>query len=206
MNTILKSTGLTTLLVAAALITGCASNQADTMAASTSQKPAKTKTSYKERQYAANPSKVKFGEFKYVELKETELNPQENNGGNRKSAEKIDEMLVSGLKSIWPDLKVIPPGSDFSKSDHRTLQVSPRIEHIHIVSVGARLWVGVMAGGSDLVMHVDYRDSSTGEIIANPDFWKGNNAWSGGHSWGASDNQIRDAVVAQIIGYSVGNK
>jgi hypothetical protein len=55
-------------------------------------------------------------------------------------------------------------------------------------------------------MHVDYRDSSTGEIIANPDFWKGNNAWAGGHSWGASDNQIRDAVVAQIIGYSVGNK
>jgi hypothetical protein len=206
MNTILKATGLTAAFVAAALITGCASKPADTTAASQSQKPVKTNTSYKERQYAANPSKVKFGEFKNVELKETELNPRENSGGNRKSAEKIDEMLVTGLKSIWPDLKVIPPGGDFSKSDQRTLQISPRIEHIHIVSTGARIWVGVMAGGSDLIMHVDYRDSSTGEIIANPDFWKGNNAWAGGHSWGASDNQIRDAVVAQITGYSAGNK
>jgi hypothetical protein len=61
-----------------------------------------------------------------------------------------------------------------------------------------------MAGGSDLVMHADYRDSSTGEVIANPDFWKGNSAWSSG--WGSKDNQIRDAVVAQIVGYTTGNK
>jgi hypothetical protein len=111
-----------------------------------------------------------------------------------------------GLQSIWPDLKVIPKGGEFSKSDQRTLQISPRIEHIHIVSTGARLWIGVMAGGSDLVMHVDYRDSSTGEIIANPDFWKGSNAWAGGWSMGASDSQIRDAIVHSIIKYTEGNK
>ena len=63
-----------------------------------------------------------------------------------------------------------------------------------------------MAGGSDIVMHVDYRDSSTGEVIANPDFWKGNNAWSGGSTWGSTDNQIRDAVVAQIANYTQANK
>ena len=62
------------------------------------------------------------------------------------------------------------------------------------------------AGGSDIVMHVDYRDSSTGEIIANPDFWKGNNAWSGGGSMGQTDNQIRDGVVAQIVLYTATNK
>jgi len=55
-------------------------------------------------------------------------------------------------------------------------------------------------------VHVDYRDSSTGEIIANPDFWKGNNAWSGGGTWGQSDNQIRDAVVGQIMFYTLANK
>jgi hypothetical protein len=164
------------------------------------------KAGYKDREYAANPSKIKFGEFKSVELKETELPARENTEGNRKSAKKIDEMLVKGLKSIWPDLKVIPSGGDFSKSGERTLQIAPRIEHIHVVSTGARVWLGVMAGGSDLVMHVDYRDSSTGEIIANPDFWRGNNAWSGGWSMGATDNQIRDAVVAQIVGYTTGNK
>jgi hypothetical protein len=218
MKTILKSIRLIAVLVTAiALLGGTVAWGQDTnttpltkaekkKAAKEAKQAAKEAKAAKDRNYAANPTKVKFGEFKAVELKETELNPKEDSGGNRQSARKIDEMLVTGLKSIWPDLKVIPPGGDFSKGNQRTLQISPRIEHIHIVSVGARLWVGVMAGGSDLVMHVDYRDSSTGEIIANPDFWKGSNAWSGGWSHGATDNQIRDAVVAQITGYTMGNK
>ena len=196
------------LLIAAAFASGCASDKAETKAKSSSaaQETSKAKPTYKDRQYTANPSKIKFGEFKSVELKESELNPQENSDGNRKSAAKIDEMLVAGLKGIWPDLKIIPKGGEFSKSGDRVLQISPRIDHIRVVGPGARIWLGAMAGGSDLVMHVDYRDSSTGEIIANPDFWKGNNAWAGGWSVGATDNQIRDAVVAQITGYTLGNK
>jgi len=194
------------LLVAVAFISGCASDKAGSTAKpeSVAAETPKAKTGYKNRQYAANPSKIKFSEFKAFELKETVLNPQENSEANQKSAKKIDEMLAAGLKGIWPDLKVIPAGGDFSKSDQRTLQIIPRIEHIRLVSVGTRVWFGAMAGGSDLVMHVDFRDSSTGEIIANPDFWKGNSAWSGG--WGSKDNQIRDAAVAQIIGYTTANK
>jgi hypothetical protein len=194
MNAILKSTGLTALLVAVALLAGCASERTE------------TNLVYKERQYAANPSKVKFGEFKYVELKQTELNPQENNEGNQKSAKRIDQMLLGGLKDIWPDLKVIPAGGEFSKSGDRTLQISPRIKHIHIVGPGGRFWLGVAAGDSDLVMHVDYRDSSTGELIAWPDFWKGSSAWAGGWSGGATDNQIRDVIVYSIVNYTQGNK
>ncbi len=196
------------VLLAAVFISGCASDKAAPKAKPepAARETPKAQAGYKGRQYAANPSKVKFGEFKAVELKEAELNPQENGEGNRKSAKIINEMLVGGLKDIWPDLKLIPAGGEFSKSDQRTLQISPRIEHIRVVGVGARVWFGVMAGGSDLVMHVDYRDSSTGEVIANPDFWKGNNAWSGGWSMGATDNQIRDAVVAQIVSYTTGNK
>jgi hypothetical protein len=110
------------------------------------------------------------------------------------------------LKSIWPDLQIIPPGGEFSQSAERTLQISPSIEEIKLVSVGARVMWGAMAGGSDIVMKVTYRDSSTGEVIANPDFWKGNNAWAGGSSWGQADNQIRDAVVAQIVNYTQANK
>jgi hypothetical protein len=115
-------------------------------------------------------------------------------------------MLQAKLRLTFPNLKVIPVGGEFSKGGSRTLQISPRIEKIRIVSIGARVWVGVMAGGSDLVMHVDFRDSASGEVIANPDFWKGNNAWSGGASWGSTDNQIRDAIVAQIANYTQANK
>lgn len=194
------------VLLAVGFIAGCASDKGASSSppSSTAAAGSQDKVAYKNRQYAADPSKVKFGEFKAVELKPCTLDPKEDNDGNRKSAAKIDEMLAAGLRNIWPDLKLVPAGGDFSKGDQRTLQICPQITHIRLVSVGARIWVGAMAGGSDLVMHVDYRDSSNGQIVANPDFWKGNSAWSGG--WGSKDNQIRDAAVAQIVGYSTANK
>lgn len=197
------------MILAGAILAGCASNKSEAPApaqaapAATAEKP----KAFKDRQYAANPSKVKFGEFRAVEIKETVLAPQHAaHKGNQESAKKIDGMLQTNLKYIWPDLKAIPAGSDFSKGGERTLQIEPRIEDIRLVSVGARVWLGVMAGGSDIVMKVIFRDSATGEVIADPDFWKGNNAWAGGSSWGAADNQIRDAIVAQITAYVQGNK
>ena len=205
MSKLLKLSSGVLSLVVVALAIGCASDSESKKAAS--QETAEGKKDYKHRQYAANPSKVKFGEFKYVELKETELAPEHSNHkGNQASAKKIDEMLLAGLRNMWSDIKVLPKNSEFPKSGERTLQISPYITDIKMVTIGARVWLGVMAGGSDIVMHVDYRDSSTGEIIANPDFWRGNNAWSGGNSFGQTDNQIRDAVVAQIVLYTAGNK
>lgn len=192
-------------LACGALLAGCASDKTEAKSQAAAPAASKPKTSFKDRQYAANPPKVKFGEFKSVELKETILAPQHaNNKANQESAQKIDEMLLAGLKNIWPDIKVIPKNGDFSKGSERTLQIEPRIEDIRLVSVGARVWFGAMAGGSDIVMKAIYSDSSNGEVIANPDFWKGNSAWSGG--WGSKDNQIRDAVVAQIVGYTKANK
>lgn len=153
-----------------------------------------------------NPPKVKFGEFKHVELKETILPERENTPGNQKNAKKIDELLLAGMTSVWPDIKVVHSGENFSKGGERILQMVPQIEHIKIVSTGARIWVGAMAGDSDLVMHVDYYDSATGEVIASPDFSRGNNSFSGNMSYGQSDNRVRDAIVMQIVGYTARNK
>jgi hypothetical protein len=212
MKIILKSIGLIAVLVtASALLSGTIASGQETNAPLTKAEQKKAakeaKQAAKERNYAANPTKVKFGEFKAVEIKATEITEKQyQKPGNEKSAAKIDEMLQTQLKYIFPNLKVIPAGGEFSKGNERTLQITPSIKMIRIVSTGARIWVGPMAGGSDIVMHVDFRDSSTGEIIANPDFWRGNNAWAGGWTMGGTDNQIRDAVVSQITAYTTGNK
>ena len=203
--------GCCTLVTAFALLTAVAQGQdTNTMTKAEQKKAAKAAKDAersKDRNYVANPSKVKFGEFKAVEIKASEItSKKDRKPGNEKSADKIDEMLQAQLKSFFPNFKVIPAGGEFSKGGDRTLQITPTIEKIHIVSTGARVWGGVMAGGSDIVMHVDFRDSANGDLIANPDFWKGNSAWSGSTSWGGSDNQIRDAVVAQIVSYVNGNK
>lgn len=188
-----------------ALVSGVAADKGEASKDSKSDK--KTKKAYKDREFAAEPTKVKFGEFKRVELKETSLAPEfQKKKANQESAKKIDEMLQRELKSLWPDLQVIAAGGDFKKGAERTLQITPIIEDIKVVGVGSRVMWGAMAGGSDIVMKVTYRDSASGEVIANPDFWKGNNAWSGGSSWGKADNEIRDAVVAQIANYTRSNK
>ena len=197
------------LLVASPAARGDDTNQltkAEKKQAAKEAKEAKEAKAFKDRNYAAEPTKVKFGEFKAVEIKESELAKKYQKSANEKSAVKIDEMLHTQLKSIFPNLKIIPKGEEFSKGGERTLQIIPTIEKIRIASPGARIWLGVMAGGSDLVMHVDFRDSSTGEIIAKPDFWKGNNAWAGSFTMGAMDNQIRDVIVAQIANYTQANK
>jgi len=195
-------------VLAMLLLAGCASDTSQGSSKPTSD----TSTTrpeikrYKDQTYAADPTKVKFSAFAAVELKTTTLDAAENTSGNQKSAKKIDEMLTNSLIAVWPNLKVIPAGADFSQGGPRTLQISPQITHIRIVGPATRIWIGAMGGGSDLVMHVDFRDSATGENVAHPDFWRGNNAWSGGTTMGAADNQIRDAVVAQIVSYIKGNQ
>jgi hypothetical protein len=209
--------GVCSLAIATALLDGMPASAQETNAPMTkaekkkadkeAKRAAKEGKADKDRNYAADPTKVKFGEFKAVEIKAAAVtDPKYRKKANDRNTEVIDEMLQQQLKYIFPNLKVIPPGGEFSKGGERTLQITPIIEKIKIVSTGARIWGGPMAGGSDIVMHVDYRDSSTGEIIAHPDFWRGNNAWAGGWSMGGTDNQIRDAVVAQIAAYTTGNK
>jgi hypothetical protein len=198
-------TTLVSCLLLSALVSGFAADESE----ATKEKKAKkeSKKAYKDRQYAAEPTRVKFGEFKRVEVKPTSLTAEhQKKKANVESAKKIDEMLQRELKSLWPDLQVIPAGGEFTKGAERTLQISPAITDIKLVSVGGRVMWGAMAGGSDIVMKVTYQDSSTGDVIANPDFWKGNNAWAGGSSWGQADNEIRDAVVAQIANYTRSNK
>ena len=151
------------------------------------------------------PSKVKFGEFKNVEIKPFGIAEKHaNHKGNQKSAQVMDELLQRDLRNIFPNLKVLAAGEEFSKSAERTLQITPFIENIRIISVGARIWVGAMAGGSELKVTATYRDSSTGEVIANPEFGTGISGWS--DTWGSQGNKMRDEVCREIAFYTLSNK
>ena len=207
MKIVVKSSRWSSWLIAGALLTGCATDKSQSPPETKAAAAPKETTKADRKQLVANPPKIKFGEFKVVALKETEIaEKHRDHKGNQESARKIDGMLLQQLKSMFPEVKVVPKGAEFSKTDVRTLQMTPFIEDIRLISVGTRIWLGAMAGGSDLVMQVTYRDSSTGEVIADPHFWRGNNAWSGGATWGTTDNQVRDAMVQSIVNYTAANK
>lgn len=153
----------------------------------------------------AQPSTVKFSQFASIELKPFVLAPRHaNHEGNQKSARVMDELLQRDLKNIFPNLKVLAAGEEFSKGNTRTLQIEPYIEDIRIISTGARVWVGAMAGGSDLKVKVTYRDSQTGAVIAEPQFGTGVSGWT--DTWGSQGNKMRDQICKEIALYSAINK
>jgi hypothetical protein len=151
------------------------------------------------------PAKVKFSEFKAVELKLFGITPEHaENKGNQKSAEIMDELLLQELRILFPNLTVVPAGTEFSKASKRTLQITPMISNIRKVSTGARIWAGAMAGSSFVEVQVTYRDSSTGEVIAQPQFRRSVSGWTDG--WGEGGNKLRDDLCRDIANYTQANK
>ena len=191
------------IAAAAVLVAGCASDSSNKTAKSETEQPKKSS----KHNPVANPSKVKFGEFKRVEIKPiTIAEKHAHHKGNQESAAKIDSMLQEQLRKIFTEIVALPQGAEFSKPSERTLQIAPHIQDIRLISGGTRFWLGAMAGGSDLLMQVTYRDSATGEVIADPEVAAGSNAWAGAWTMGATDNQIRDGVVREIMGYTMANQ
>lgn len=206
MKRIAQFTCISSLALAVALAAGCATDSSQTASADT---PAAAKTGKSKSKYnpVANPSKVKLGEFKRVEIKPTTLDAKHaDHKGNQESAAKIDGMLLQQLRLMYADVAVLPAGAEFSKPAERTLQIAPHIKDIRLISGGTRFWLGAMAGGSDMLLQTTFRDSASGEVIADPEFAASNNAWSGGWTMGATDNQIRDNVVREMMGYMAANR
>ncbi len=189
--------GLLSLTVLLAV--GCASSDS-----AKSEKPAKAPKAGKEI-LVAQPAKVKFSEFKNVEVKPFVLAAKHaDHEGNQKSARVMDEMLQRDLRNIFPNLKVLAAGEEFSKNAERTLQIAPLIEDIRIISTGTRVWLGVMAGGSDLKVKVTYTDSKSGEVVADPAFGTGVSGWT--DTWGSQGNKMRDQICREIAFYTLSNK
>lgn len=173
--------------------------------ASTGPKAAKPRKEKNET--VEQPSKIKFGEFKNVEMKPFGIAEKHAaHEGNQASAKVMDGMLQADLRSLFPNLKVLPPGADFTRSAERTLQITPFIEDIRKISTGARIMLGAMAGGSHIVVKMTYRDGATGEAIADPEFVYKANAWTDSWAMGAEGNQMRDKLCRHIVDYTRANK
>ena len=151
------------------------------------------------------PTKVRFGKFKNVEMKSVGISEKfASSGANQKALRKIDEILFRDIKRVFPSLKRVKKGSNFSKTANRTLQITPLVKEIKFIGGAARFWVGPMAGSSAVLMQVTYRDSSTGQIIANPEFYRKAGAFSGG--FGIADNEMLEEIAKDVVAYSLYNK
>ncbi len=153
------------------------------------------------------PSKVRFGEFTNIEMKAVGISETYAEAeANQKALRKIDEILFNDMRMLYPNLKRIENGEDFSKASDKTLQITPIIKEIKFVGGGARFWVGAMAGSSAVLMEAIFRDGSSSEIIADPEFIRVANAYSGGWSMGVTDNKMLEDIARDIVNYASVNK
>lgn len=151
------------------------------------------------------PSKVNLDVFENVEMKAVGISRKFASAGpNRKALKKIDEVLFSEMKVVFPNCKRIEQGNEFSKTTKRTLQITPHIKEIKFIGAAARFMLGSMPGSSAVLMQATLRDSSSGEIIAKPEFYRDAAAQTG--ITGMTDNAMLHAIARDIANYCSDNK
>lgn len=76
-----------------------------------------------------------------------------------------------------------------------TLIITPKLQSLHVVSPGARFWVGGMAGDSRIDMDLIIIDAQTGNEVAKPRINKAASAMGGGWSVGATDKNLLNYIT-----------
>jgi hypothetical protein len=146
------------------------------------------------------PPTTKFSAFTRVELKAASLSERfAESEVNQKAAQNLTEKLAKELQIVFPSLKQVPT---FSKGNERVLQIDPLIKDIKFIGIGARVWSGAMSGSSAILMQAFYRDSTTGEVVANPEFYAVGGAYSG---FDSAYRMLQD-IANEVAKYSAINR
>jgi hypothetical protein len=83
----------------------------------------------------------------------------------------------------------------------RTLKIEPTIRHIKFISGATRFWAGGLAGGSAVLVTVKLTDASTGEVVAEPEFYQHADKIAGAWTFGATDKAMLIRVTRMIADY-----
>jgi hypothetical protein len=152
-------------------------------------------------------AKVPFGEFKLVELKAVRLS--ETFAGvkaNQRALRKINEFLLRDLKTVFPDLVYVELAQDFSAAKERTLQITPVVKAIHLIERSSSSMDKGVVESSDVLLQVVFRDSASGAVIADPEFYRTAEAYAGVRSLGGADNKMFEDIAQDAANYSLSNK
>ncbi|MBN2717041.1 MAG: hypothetical protein JXX14_14415 [Deltaproteobacteria bacterium] len=147
------------------------------------------------------PPTVPFSSFRYFKLMPVTIAPQyADHQANQRAHRKIEENLnahFSGMLQSW--------NTAVRQAPYQTLVIEPKIVEIKFISGGARFMAGAMAGSSVVVMHVDYRDEASGNVISHAEFYQKANAMGGSYSMGATDNDMLRRIADLVAEFTRNN-
>ena len=158
----------------------------------------------REQVVTLKPPEIKFGAFEKIYYRSTGINSaclanlayhpvssiQYARRINAKALARIDQYLLSRVRQIFPSLTVIEANEQLDGLDKNSLLIEPFIDDIRVISGGARLFVGALAGDSSVILSVTFTDLSQDKIIASPSFYQRAAAMDGAWSIGYSDRTM----------------
>lgn len=145
---------------------------------------------------------VPFSSFDRVEVSPVTLAaPFDKHKANIAAQAKIQSHVTTRLAP----LSMMMNARESKAETARTLLIEPSIEKIKFIGTGARLWVGAMAGSSQVLLKVKITDKQTGEVIATPEFYQRANAFGGAYSAGGTDNDMLARIADLLATYVSGN-
>jgi hypothetical protein len=84
-----------------------------------------------------------------------------------------------------------------------TLVVQAEMTSLRIVGTGARIWLGAMAGHSEMAVHVKLIDAATGAVIGEKDIKDDSNAYAGAYTAGSTDRSLPIQVGSLIADFAI---
>lgn len=108
----------------------------------------------------------------------------------------IDSLVRSGLF----DTVKLASASDAKEG---ALIARAELTSLRIVGGGARLWLGAMAGRSDMRFQVTLLDATSGAIVAKGDIGDDSNPWGGAWTIGGTDRSLPGEVGARLAEFVV---
>lgn len=145
---------------------------------------------------------VPLSGYNKFELKKMALsNAVAADEGKVAAADTLDSLLQSKISLLLNQWEI----NAKDKGSEKMLVIQPILQRLRIVSGGARFWVGAMAGDSEIDMDLVLTDGKSGEQIGTARVNRDADAYAGGWSVGATDQNLDDYIVEIAYQYLVNN-
>ncbi len=196
MKTVFSCSAFSALLLPLLLALGCASKPS----------PESSRVQDMERLALRNPpAKVRLGSFPRAELKAVTVAPDARVREADELARRIDRMLSYHFDPLWKQVTHVPRDVAFSPAAEGTLQIEPTVVETKLVSRFEREMLTWAAGDSYVVIKVAFRDSRTGETVAEPQFFRKADLFWASWSGGVEDLEVEDNLIRDIVLYTRDN-
>lgn len=181
--------GLTLLLIA---LTACSGRQAKPEKAATPEKtPAQATTTPKVAKLHKRYSKVLFYSFSST---------PEIAKDYPSAATDVQHSAMAALSMKHKFRRV---GMTRGRTDSHSLLVKVKVIELRIVSSTARMWGGIFAGSSEVILEVQLIDGATRKTVRQEKLSSANNAWAAAYSGGSTDKSLLSDMGKILADYIV---